>query len=125
MGLGKVYAPKGKKLAVILGGQGKGQNFAELAKPLMDYAQVVYFIGEDADKIAADLASAGLDSHNPAGIVLTQCKTLEQAVNQAWQDQPTFPALGVLLLSPACASFDQFSGYVERGQVFQRLVKSQ
>ena len=62
------------KLAVILGGQGKGQNFAELAKPLMDYAQVVYFIGEDADKIAADLASAGLDSHNSAGIVLTNAK---------------------------------------------------
>ncbi|ECF7008250.1 UDP-N-acetylmuramoyl-L-alanine--D-glutamate ligase, partial [Salmonella enterica subsp. enterica] len=80
LGLGKVYAPKGKKLAVILGGQGKGQNFAELAKPLMDYAQVVYFIGEDADKIAADLASAGLDTHNPARIVLTKCQTLEQAV---------------------------------------------
>ena len=125
LGLGKVYAPKGKKLAVILGGQGKGQNFAELAKPLMEYAQVVYFIGEDADKIVADLASAGLDSHNSAGIVLTECQTLEQAVKQAWQDQSTFPALGVLLLSPACASFDQFSGYVERGQVFQRLVKSQ
>ena len=71
------------------------------------------------------LASAGLDSHNSAGIVLTECQTLEQAVKQAWQDQSTFPALGVLLLSPACASFDQFSGYVERGQVFQRLVKSQ
>lgn len=125
LGLGKVYAPKGKKLAVILGGQGKGQNFAELAKPLMDYAQIVYLIGEDAGKIAADLASAGLTDNQPAGIVVRHCQTLAQAVNQAWQDQPTLPNLGVLLLSPACASFDQFSGYVERGQLFQRLVKQQ
>ena len=125
LGLGKVYAPKGKKLAVILGGQGKGQNFTELAKPLMNYAQVVYLIGEDADKIAADLASAGLADNNQAGVVIRHCQTLTQAVHQAWQDQPSFSSLGVLLLSPACASFDQFSGYVERGQVFQRLVKQQ
>lgn len=123
LGLGKVYAPKGKQLAVILGGQGKGQNFAQLAKPLLTYAAKVYLIGEDAQKIAADLAEAGLVHDNP-NITLTHCHTLEKAVAQAWQDQKLHHSLGVLLLSPACASFDQFSGYVERGQQFQMLVQS-
>ncbi len=123
LGLGKVYAPKGKQLAVILGGQGKGQNFAQLAKPLLTYAAKVYLIGEDAQKIAADLAAAGLVHDNP-NITLTHCHTLEKAVAQAWQDQKLHHSLGVLLLSPACASFDQFSGYVERGQQFQMLVQS-
>lgn len=85
LGLGKVYAPKGKQLAVILGGQGKGQNFAQLAKPLLTYAAKVYLIGEDAQKIAADLAAAGLVHDNP-NITLTHCHTLEKAVAQAWQD---------------------------------------
>ncbi|MFW2177791.1 MULTISPECIES: UDP-N-acetylmuramoyl-L-alanine--D-glutamate ligase [unclassified Moraxella] len=121
LGLGKVYAPKGKKLAVILGGQGKGQDFAELAKPLRDYASQVYLIGQDAQIIADDLAKQGLDDQQTA-VNISFCQTLANAVEQAWQDSQASAELGVLLLSPACASFDQFKGYTDRGEQFQRLV---
>lgn len=122
VGLGKVYAPKGKKLAVILGGQGKGQQFGELAKPLNQYASHVLLIGEDAKVISQDLQQSGISET----VTLCQCDTLENAVNQAFvfgQDHND-AGLGVLLLSPACASFDQFSGYVARGQRFQALINA-
>lgn len=115
LGLGKVYQPKGKKLAVILGGQGKGQDFSPLAHPLLTYAKKIYLIGEDSDKIRRNLAMMGID-------FMQDCKTLENAVQQAWQDANNDENLGVLLLSPACASFDQFTGYVQRGKRFVELV---
>ena len=118
LGLGKVYQPKGKKLAVILGGQGKGQNFAELAKPLSQFASNIYLIGEDADKIQADLQKGNLLDT----VKVIHCQTLQNAVKQGFDDAKAQADLGVLLLSPACASFDQFSGYVERGKVFAQLV---
>lgn len=121
-GLGNVYAPKGKKLAVILGGQGKGQNFAELAEPIRQFVSQVFLIGEDAQKIADDLASQGLTLDNSHDVTLTFCQTLANAVALTWQKAKQSPNLGVLLLSPACASFDQFSGYSDRGEQFQALV---
>lgn len=130
VGLGKVYAPKGKKLAVILGGQGKGQDFATLAQPLADYASVVYLIGEAARQIGDDLQRAGLnvitDSSRPdaAGVQLVYSGTLAQAVADANVHAKQSAELGVLLLSPACASFDQFSGYSDRGQQFVALVSA-
>ena len=123
LGLGKVYAPKGKKLAVILGGQGKKQNFAPLVAPLRDYASYLYFIGEDAAVITKDLIDNGLSEQGQ--IKFYQCQTLDQAVKQAWQDAAADASLGVLLLSPACASFDQFKGYSDRGEQFQQLVKAE
>lgn len=117
-GLGKVYAPKGKKLAVILGGQGKGQNFAELADVLSEFVSHIYLIGEYAQKIHDDLVGANL-SHN---VNLQHCQTLKNAVYQAFNDVKEVDDLGVLLLSPACASFDQFSGYVQRGQIFKQFI---
>mgnify|MGYP001506703273 CR=1 FL=1 len=126
-GLGNVYAPKGKKLAVILGGQGKGQNFAELAKPIRQFVSHVFLIGEDAQKIADDLSKAGLGINNTAGVTFHHCHTMDNAVTGMWQlaEQSADKAsdVGVLLLSPACASFDQFSGYNERGDKFQALVQ--
>ncbi len=135
LGLGKVYQPKGKKLAVILGGQGKGQDFSPLAHPLLTYAKKIYLIGEDSEKISKNLAIMGIDlqegtesvpnSQTQTGQSQTTmqfCGTLENAVKQAWQDAKHNADLGVLLLSPACASFDQFSGYVQRGQKFVALV---
>lgn len=121
-GLGKVYAPKGKKLALILGGQGKGQNFAELAEPIRQYVSHVYLIGEDTQKIADDLAKAGLSFDNST-VTFNSCQTMKKAVDLAWQDAKNHADLGVLLLSPACASFDQFTGYHDRGNQFQALVK--
>lgn len=118
VGLGKVYAPKGKKLALILGGQGKGQNFSELVEPIRQYVSHVYVIGEDASKIVVDLQDLAL---SPT-ITLTSCQTMSNAVALVWQASTQSTALGVLLLSPACASFDQFKGYVHRGQQFQALI---
>lgn len=120
LGLGKVYAPKGKKLAVILGGQGKGQNFAELADVLSEFVSHIYLIGEDAQKIHDDLLGANLAK----SVVLKHCQTLEKAVLQAVADANLHQDLGVLLLSPACASLDQFSSYVQRGQIFKQLVNN-
>lgn len=128
LGLGKVYQPKGKKLAVILGGQGKGQDFSPLAHPLLTYAKKVYLIGEDSEKISQNLAIMGIQSQDNvnqetvANTTIQFCGTLDNAVQQAWQDAKANPDLGVLLLSPACASFDQFTGYVQRGQKFVELV---
>lgn len=125
LGLGKVYQPKGKKLAVILGGQGKGQDFSPLAHPLLTYAKKIYLIGEDSEKIRQNLAimGIGLQEHGDSTPTTMQsCGTLENAIHQAWQDAEHHPDLGVLLLSPACASLDQFSNYAERGKKFVELV---
>lgn len=127
-GLGKVYAPKGKKLALILGGQGKGQNFTALAEPIRQYVSHVYLIGQDAEAILRDLTSAGLGDDNAFGVKLSSCQTLENAVTLAFrtveQVGEQTNSLGVLLLSPACASFDQFRGYADRGEQFQALINA-
>ncbi len=121
-GLGKVYAPKNKRLAIILGGQGKGQDFAELEACLKTYVSHIYLIGEDAPKIASDLAGVGIETKNDCKIQIKFTQTLENTIPQAWKDCQNHAEIGVLLLSPACASLDQFSSYAERGNLFQQLV---
>ncbi len=109
VGLGAVYGQG--SLVVILGGQAKGQNFGELAPLLNRYGASVLTIGVDAPSIAQDLQNAGL------AIELVACQTLDNAVKVAnAQNAPC------VLLSPACASFDQFTGFVNRGEVFVELV---
>lgn len=109
-GLGAVY---GKcSLVIILGGQGKGQAFDELACPIARYGHTVLTIGEDAQKITDELVKAGLKTP------IIACQTLEVAVNTAYQCNPC-----AVLLSPACASFDQFTGFVQRGERFVSLVR--
>lgn len=78
----------------------------------------MYLIGEDADKIANDLQNAKLGDN----VMLKHCQTLQNAFNQAIADSGREASIGVLLLSPACTSFDQFTGYVQRGKVFKDLV---
>ena len=68
--------------------------------------------------------AAGLSIDGSQGVTLHACDTLANAVALGWQHAAQAPALGVLLLSPACASFDQFRGYTDRGEQFQALVKS-
>lgn len=109
VGLGEVYGER--SLAVILGGQGKGQNFMPLAALLNRYAHSVYLIGEDKPKIEQHLQAGGMT------IPMTASDVLETAVRQASQSMAR-----AVLLSPACASFDQFEGFVHRGQEFVRLV---
>ena len=120
-GLGAVYAPKDGKLLLILGGQGKGQQFGELAPFINQYVSQLLFIGEDSRQIEQHLRAASLSDD----VTLHQCQTLEGAF--ATIQQVTASSLSqvqAVLLSPACASFDQFSGFVERGEHFSQLVRS-
>jgi UDP-N-acetylmuramoylalanine--D-glutamate ligase len=96
----------------ILGGQGKGQDFAALREAVGRSCEAVYLIGEDAPKIAAALAGVGVEVHESGD--------LEQAVEQA---RAAARPGDVVLLSPACASFDQFEDFEARGERFRELAQ--
>jgi UDP-N-acetylmuramoylalanine--D-glutamate ligase len=101
----------GARLHVILGGRGKSEAYEPLAAGFEpdDHA---YIIGEAADEIAAALA----DAHVPC----VRAETLDEALAAAaWAASPG----DVVLLSPACASFDQFRDYEARGDAFRALVE--
>jgi UDP-N-acetylmuramoylalanine--D-glutamate ligase len=94
----------------ILGGSLKGGGFTGLREPLRARAQAGYLIGEAQDRLAADLDGT---------VPLHRCETLEAAVRHA--SGAARPG-DVVLLSPACASFDAFRDYEERGDRFRVLV---
>ena len=99
-------------LRVILGGSRKGTPFAALARCAREQAvERAYLIGETADELGAELLAEGV----PA----TVCGDLETAVRAAFADARPGD---VVLLSPACASFDQFRDYEQRGERFRGLV---
>jgi len=96
---------------LILGGQGKGQDFKALRDDVARACAHVYLIGEDAPRIGAALKRVG-----PR---VTQCGDLERAVGVAGR----LARRGqVVLLSPACASYDQFRDFEQRGERFRELV---
>lgn len=99
-------------LLVILGGKDKGSSYMPLADLLRQRARQVFLIGTAAQKIESELAGA---------VPLTQAGTLDRAVTLAFeQAQPG----DTVLLAPACASFDQFENYEQRGRVFKELVRA-
>lgn len=100
-----------RKLVVILGGDGKGQDFSQLKEAVAKNARAVVLIGRDARVIEAALQDSG--------IAQVHASTLEAAVEQAAQLAVSGDAV---LLSPACASFDMFKGYEHRAQVFVQAV---
>jgi UDP-N-acetylmuramoylalanine--D-glutamate ligase len=102
-----------RRIAVILGGDGKGQDFAPLAVPVARYARVVVLIGRDAPLIRSALAHTG--------VPLLDAADMAQAVRMAAQHARPGDAV---LLSPACASFDMFNGYGHRAQVFCAAVQA-
>jgi UDP-N-acetylmuramoylalanine--D-glutamate ligase len=109
-GLGQDRAPA--RLVVILGGDGKGQDFAPLVEPLRRHARAAATIGKDAAAIEQILQSAGVRFQRHA--------TLEAATRWAReQAQPT----DAVLLSPACASLDMFRDYKHRADVFVATVR--
>ena len=108
-GLGAERAPA--RLVVILGGDGKGQDFAPLAGPLRRHARAVLTIGRDAARIEAAIAPAGIDA--------LRCDSLELAVRSAFAEAERGDAV---LLSPACASLDMFRNYKHRAEVFVAAV---
>lgn len=96
-----------RKLVLIAGGDGKGQDFLPMLAPVIAHARAVVLIGRDAGLIAEALASSK--------VPLVRADSLEQAVQQAYDLAETGDAV---LLSPACASLDMFRNYVHRAEVF-------
>jgi UDP-N-acetylmuramoylalanine--D-glutamate ligase len=97
---------------LIAGGDGKGQDFAPLAPAVKARARAVVLIGRDADKLAQAIAGSGVPVERAAG--------MEEAVQAAFRASRAGDAV---LLSPACASLDQFTSYVERGERFAARVR--
>ncbi|HEX5356308.1 MAG TPA: UDP-N-acetylmuramoyl-L-alanine--D-glutamate ligase [Aquabacterium sp.] len=108
----------GGKLVVILGGDGKGQDFAPLADPVGRYARAVALIGRDAQAIEAALA----DALTPGGdkLPMQRHDSLEAATRWCFEQARQGDAV---LLSPACASLDMFRNYGHRAEVFVNTVQ--
>ena len=101
----------GRKVVLIAGGLGKGQDFSPLAAPVAQHARAVLLIGRDKAIVRAALAATG--------VALFDCATLDEAVAEAAElAQPG----DAVLLSPACASLDMFRDYEERADVFVAAV---
>ncbi len=101
---------------LIAGGSLKGERFEALAAPVAGRCRACYLIGEAAGELAEDLAAAA-----DAGVRVLACETLEAAVAAA--SQAALPG-EVVLLSPACASFDAFEDFEQRGARFRELVEA-
>ena len=102
-----------RKLVVILGGEGKGQDFSSLAEPVRKFARAVVLIGRDASLIAEALASTN--------VPLIQATSMLEAVQLAARSARPSDAV---LLSPACASFDMFRDYGHRAAAFCDAVQA-
>ncbi|MBI3404590.1 MAG: UDP-N-acetylmuramoyl-L-alanine--D-glutamate ligase [Acidobacteria bacterium] len=98
-------------LLVILGGKDKGSSYSVLADSLKKRARMVITIGAAAEKITSEL-------HGTVEIVAAG--TIDKAVRTAMERAHTGDTV---LLAPACASFDQFENYEQRGRVFKQLVR--
>ena len=100
------------RIWLIAGGEGKGQDFTPLAAPVAAHARGVLLIGRDAPLLRAALADTATE--------IIDCTSLEAAVQHAAANAT---AGDIVLLSPACASFDMFTGYGHRAQVFVDAVR--
>ncbi len=100
-----------RRLVVILGGDGKGQDFAPLLNPVSHHARAVVLIGRDAPLLRVALQDSGVPLHDATSLpqAVTLCHELAQSGD-------------AVLLSPACASLDMFSNYVQRAEVFVDAV---
>jgi UDP-N-acetylmuramoylalanine--D-glutamate ligase len=108
-----VAALKGmqQKVVLIAGGEGKGQDFSPLKAAVAARARAVVLIGRDSDKIAQALKGSG--------VPVNRAQDMDQAVKQSL----SLARRGdVVMLSPACASFDMFRNYEHRAQVFVAAV---
>ena len=110
-GLGEDRAPA--RLVVILGGDGKGQDFSPLAAPVSRHARALALIGRDAPALAQALAGCG--------VPMQRLDSLQEAVAWGFAQARRGDAL---LLSPACASLDMFRDYGHRAEVFAQAVRA-
>jgi UDP-N-acetylmuramoylalanine--D-glutamate ligase len=98
------------RILVILGGKDKGSDYTPLQQPLRQRAILALLIGAAADKIASQIDGS---------VAIERAGTLDRAVEIASQAARSGD---VVLLAPACASFDQFENYEHRGRVFKAVV---
>jgi UDP-N-acetylmuramoylalanine--D-glutamate ligase len=115
----KISVPSSKAVAsfssgihLILGGKDKGSPYTVLADLLRERVTAVYTIGVAAPKIEKDLRGV---------VSILSCETLDKAVSAA---ASAARAGEVVVLAPACSSYDQFENYEQRGSVFKELVKA-
>jgi UDP-N-acetylmuramoylalanine--D-glutamate ligase len=102
-----------RKLVVVLGGEGKGQDFGPLAEPVARFARAVVLIGRDAPLIRAAIGGSG--------VPLADAGSMDEAVRTAAQRAHAGDAV---LMSPACASFDMFRNYEHRAEMFRAAVQA-
>jgi UDP-N-acetylmuramoylalanine--D-glutamate ligase len=101
-----------RKIILILGGRDKGGNFKVLKKPVAERVKKILLIGEASEKIALALKNNG-------GISMEAVSSLREAVEKGFQAASPGE---VVLLAPACTSFDMFKNFEERGRVFKHEV---
>jgi UDP-N-acetylmuramoylalanine--D-glutamate ligase len=101
-------------VVLIAGGEGKGQDFRPLREPVQRRARAVVLIGRDREQIAAAI--------DGTRVAVERAATMEEAVRLARKLSRTGD---VVLLSPACASYDMFKNYGHRGEVFASAVRSE
>ena len=106
-----LYGMGERRAVVILGGDGKGQDFAPLKAAVQANARAVLLIGRDAPLIATAIEGSGVDTY--------RVESLVEAVDEAHRLAHRGDAV---LLSPACASFDMFRSYIHRAEVFVAAV---
>jgi UDP-N-acetylmuramoylalanine--D-glutamate ligase len=102
----------GRKAVVILGGDGKGQDFTPLHEAVEQHARAVVLIGRDADKIAMALSDCS--------VPLLNAVDMDEAVRLSADNAKAGDAV---LMSPACASFDMYRNYVHRAEMFISAVQ--
>lgn len=109
-GLGETLS-NGERIILIAGGLGKDQSFKALNEPMQKYGRALVLIGRDGQQLADEI---------PA-VAHTFATDMRSAVVRA---QELADSGDIVLLSPACASFDMFSGYPERGHAFVKAVEA-
>ena len=97
---------------LIMGGREKGEKYADFFKTVKDKIKHFVFFGENAESLRDTALEIGVNR-------FTTCKTLEDAFIAANSEI----SVGNILFSPACASFDQYRNYADRGNAFEKIVK--
>ncbi|MEI7432521.1 MAG: UDP-N-acetylmuramoyl-L-alanine--D-glutamate ligase, partial [Betaproteobacteria bacterium] len=103
----------GRKVAIILGGEGKGQDFSPLREALLQHGRAVALIGRDTPLIEAAIEGCGVPTR--------RCTDMDDAVRWCAAQARNGDAV---LLSPACASLDMFRNYAHRAEVFISVVRA-
>jgi len=102
-----------RPVVLIAGGRDKGNDYTDLKPLVRDTVRAVVALGESADTVARELGTEAPEH--------SRAQTMEEALSQA---QRVAQPGDVVLLSPACSSFDMYESYEERGNLFRRLVKT-